>query len=116
MPAPPLSRQLEMGRVRGNVCNRDLVRPPKALQVVPVHLPRSGPAFGTAQNDHGPAWSRRIAALPGLILYLANLQYPVLHGSSHCLMLTLVFTAFHELRSVPVTDEQRLQLLLADAS
>jgi hypothetical protein len=53
--AHPGFEQFEVGWVGSYVRNRDLVRPPEALQVVPVDLPWGRPALGAAQNDRGPA-------------------------------------------------------------
>src|SRR5262249_29688972 len=52
--AQPFLQDLQMRGIGVDVRQRDLVRPPEAFQVVPVHLARGRPAFGGAENDHGP--------------------------------------------------------------
>src|SRR5208283_2603278 len=62
------------------------MRPPEALQVVPIHFPRRRPAFGTSEDDHRPARPECLARLACLLLDLADLQGAMFHGGSHCLM------------------------------
>src|ERR1700757_1418230 len=81
-----------------------------------VHLPRAGPTLGAAQHDHGPTRARPIAVPARLILDSADLQDAVLERSCHRLVHALVFTAFNKIGSVPVTDKQRLEFLMTDAS
>src|SRR5262245_21993569 len=104
-----------MTGVGGDVRQRNLVRSPETFQVVPIHLPRGRPTLGTAENDHGPAWPESLPGPPGLLLDLADLQDTLFQGSGHGLVHAVWVAPFHKIRCVPVADEQRLQLLMADA-
>src|SRR5208337_1834251 len=88
--------------------------PPEAFEVVPVHLARGGPTFGAAQDDDRPARPKGLTGPPRLFLDFADFQNAMLQGRSHRLVHALVIAAFHKIRSVPITDEQRLQLVVAD--
>ena len=59
--AHPLFKYFQVRRVGGDIRDRDLVRTPVALEVVPAHLPRRGPTFGAAQMIIG---QRGRTALP----------------------------------------------------
>src|SRR6516225_7616292 len=82
---------------------------------MPVHVTRSRPAFGAAEDDHGPARPESLGSQPRLLLRLADLQDTVLKGGGHRLVHALRITALYQIRRVPVTDEQSLQLFMADA-
>ena len=88
---------------------------PEAFEVVPVHLSRGCPAFGAAQDDHGPARPKRSAGAARLFLDFADLQDAMLQGRRHRLMHAGRIAALDEIRGVPVTGEQRRQLVVADA-
>ena len=111
----PFFQQLQVSWVGVDVRQRDLVRAPEAFQVVSVHFARGRPALGASQNDHWPARPRRLAGPPRLILEFTDLQDAVFQGRGHRLVHALGFIALHKIRGVPVADEQRLQLLVADA-
>ena len=91
------------------------MRPPEAFEIVAVHLARGGPALGAAQDDDRPARPKGLAGLPRLFLNLTDLQDAVLQGGGHCLVHAFVVAAFHEIRGVTIADEQRPQLVVADA-
>jgi hypothetical protein len=91
------------------------VRAPEAFEVVIINLPRRRPSLGTAQDDHRPARPDRSTGPACLILDFANLEYAMFHCRSHRLMHALRIAAFDEVRRVPVSNEQRFQLFMADA-
>src|SRR5208337_5534486 len=70
--AHPRFQHFQVTRVRRDVGQRNLVRSPETFQVVPVHFPWRGPAFGAAEDDHGPARSKGLAGLPRLLLVLPD--------------------------------------------
>src|SRR5271166_1019823 len=103
-----------MRGVRVDVRQRDLVRPPEALQEVPVHLPWGRPPLGAAEDDHGPSRPLRLAATPRLLLDRADLQHRVLQRGGHGLVHAARLVPLDEQRGIAVADEQRLQLLTTD--
>src|SRR5262249_37773010 len=114
--AQPILQHLQMRWLGGNIRHGDLVRPPATLEVLPVHFPRSGPALGAAQDDHRPT---RPDSLPGparLVLDLPDLEDTVLQRGSDGLVHALWVAALYKVRRVPVTNEHRSQLFVADAT
>ena len=97
-----------------DVRDGDLVQRPEAFQIVSVHLARGRPALGAAEDDHGPARPLRLAALPRLLLDLADLQHRLFQGGGHGLVHSVRVVALDEQRGIAVSDEQRLQLLTTD--
>src|SRR6185369_6305641 len=91
---------------------RHLVGAPVALNFMAVHFLRAGPAFGAAQDDHGPTRTSGLATLPVLVLNVANFQNTLFHRPSHLLMHQLDVITFHEMRRPSVTPEQALQLFV----
>ena len=91
------------------------MRPPETFQVVSIHLPRRRPTLRAAQNDHRPARTERLAGTPRLVLDLADLQDALFQRCRHRLVHAARIAALDEIRCVAVADEQRLQLLMADA-
>src|SRR5580704_7710472 len=79
-----------------------------------VDLSRRGPALGTAQDDHRPTWPKGLPGLACLFLDFADLQDAVLQGGGHRLVHAFVVSALYKIRGISVTDEQRLQLVVAD--
>src|SRR6266550_4892782 len=108
----PLFKYFQVCRVGCDIRDRDLVRTPVSLEVVPAHLPWRGPTFGAAQHDHRPPRPHSLSGAPGLFLDLADLQNTMFQGSGHRLMHAPRVTPFHEQRRVSVADEKRLQLFL----
>src|SRR5947208_2902420 len=53
--AHPLFQHLQVCRIGSNICYRDLVRAPVALEVVLAHLPRGRPTFRATEYDHWPS-------------------------------------------------------------
>ena len=54
--AHPVLELPQVRRVAADLRQRHLVGPERTLDGLSVHRLRPGPAFGRAQNDHGPAW------------------------------------------------------------
>ena len=50
----PLLEEVEVVGVGAHAVEGHLVRPPRALDLLAIDLPRSGPALGGAQDDHRP--------------------------------------------------------------
>ncbi len=70
----PLLQQLQMLGLRRQFGKRHLVRAPGAFDGHAIHLLRAGPAFGRAQNDHGPVRPLLEAVGAGLCLDLSDLS------------------------------------------
>ncbi|KAI6751404.1 hypothetical protein HG531_006100 [Fusarium graminearum] len=112
----PVLKNLEMGRVGGGVCDRDLVSSPVTLQVVVVNLAGSSPPLGTSKNDHRPQRSHSLAGVTSLLLDLSNLIHAVLKRSSHCLVHRLNVITFNKIGLPAVTDEETLKFSMRDSS
>src|SRR5215813_10661905 len=112
----PGFQHLQLTGFGSDVAQRDLVRSPEAFQIVSIHFPRRRPALGAAENDHWPAWPESFSSTPRLLLELTDLQDTLLEGSGHGLVHAGRVTAFNKIRCVPVADEERLELLMTDAS
>src|SRR6185312_12754138 len=79
----PGFKNLEVLGVFSDSGDWNLVRPPGALQLVPIQLLGSCPAFGTTQDYHGPARPVRLAVAASLLLNGADLIDARFYGSSH---------------------------------
>src|ERR1700735_325932 len=101
--------------IRSDVSNRDLVRAPESLQVVVVDLPRRRPSLGAAQNDHRQSRADRFPGVTRFVLDFADLEDAVRNGRSNRLLPALRVAAFDEIRRVPLSSDQRLQFLVANA-
>jgi hypothetical protein len=112
----PVLENLEMGRVGGGVCDRNLVSSPVTLQVVVVNLSRGGPSLGASEDDHRPQRSDSLAGITSLLLDLSNIVHAVLKSSSHCLVHGLNVVAFNEIWLPAVTDEKALKFSVRDSS
>ena len=55
--AEPVFEGFELGGIFFDVGEGDLVGAPGAFEFVIVELGGGGPAFGGAEDDHGPAWA-----------------------------------------------------------
>jgi hypothetical protein len=114
--AQPAFEQLQVGRIVVHACERYLVGTPEAFHLVAVHVLRTGPALGRAQNDHRPVGATGNAARARLLLDPANLQHAVFQRRGHFLVHLLRVVAFHEIRRPAVAPEQIPELRLRNAS
>ena len=113
--AQPALEQLQVGRILTHLRERHLVRPPRALHLVALDRLRPGPPFGRAEDDHRPARPERRVRLARALLIRANLPDRLLERRGHLLVHLRGIAPLDEVRRVAVSDEQRLQLLVADA-
>src|SRR5215469_6803240 len=113
--AHPGFQYLQVTGIGGDVRQRDLVRSPEAFQIMSIHFSRGRPTLRATKNNHRPAWPESLSGTPCLLLEFADLQDTLFQRRSHRLVHTVRVTPFHKIRCVPVADEQRLQLLMADA-
>src|SRR4029450_5699409 len=60
--AQPVLEHLQVGGIAAHVRERDLVRTPRAFDLVATDLLRARPALRRAQHDHRPAWALEFAA------------------------------------------------------
>ncbi len=106
-----------MGGVFAYLGEWNLVSPPRALDRVAVDGRGPGPALGGAQNDHRPACAlalRAGARCPGFLLDERDAVQGVVHGAGHCVMHLRGVAAGHVQRVVPVSAQQRVELVLGD--
>ena len=75
----------------------------------------AGPAFGCAQNDHGPARAAGHARPACFRLGAANIFNAGIQCRCHGLMHGLRFFAFYKIRCPAVAFEQVFQLVMRDA-
>src|SRR5262249_24474461 len=113
--AHPALQQLQVCRIGAYVRERHLVRAPRALDLVAFDFLRACPALRRTQYDHGPARAFGLAAFAGVLLYAADLGNYRIEGCRHLLVHLRGLRAVDEVRLVAVSDEQRLELLVADA-
>ncbi len=111
----PVFQQLQMLGIGAHVRERHLVRAPRALCLVAVDLLGTGPALGRAQHDHRPARPLGLAAAARGLLDAANIGDRRIERGRHRLVHLGGVRALDEMRLVAVPDEQRLELLVADA-
>src|SRR5262249_17357188 len=81
--AQPAFEHLQMFGVLANSGQRHLVGAPEFLDLMTVHLFRSGPSFRTAQHDHWPTSPFRFSSGARLRLYTTDLKYAVLQCRCH---------------------------------
>ena len=108
----------EIFRIRLRVENWDLVGAPEAFHLVAVHFFRAGPAFGRAQDDHGPAGALHGGGRTGFTMLLldgTDLGNAVLGDGGHALMHKLGLVAFDEVRLPAHAAEEHLEFLMRDA-
>lgn len=101
-----------MLRVRGHVCDGNLMYAPEALQIVVVDLAGASPALGAPEDDHGPLRSEGCAGLAGFLLVFLDLDNAALEGGCHCLVHRVDVVAFHEIWLPAVSEEELFQLLV----
>ena len=89
----------------GHVGDRHLVGAPIPLRLEPVHSLRSGPAFGTAQDDHRPLRADDFLAGPGHLLDRCDFFQHRVEGRRHQLVHRRRDVAFDEMRLVAVAQE-----------
>src|SRR6266699_1997136 len=114
--AHPLFQHLQVCRIGSNICYRDLVRAPVALEVVLAHLPRGRPTFRATEYDHWPSRPNSFPRTWRLLLDLADLQNTMLQRGSHRLVHPGRHTSLDKVRRVAIADEQRFQFLVTYTS
>lgn len=89
---------------------------PEAFQVVLAYFAGSGPAFWGPQNDHGPTRSECFSCITRLFLILSDLGNASLHSGCHSLVHRRNVATFNKIWRPAITNEESLQLLVADTS
>ena len=107
----PLLQQLEVLRLLGQLRERDLVRAPGALGGLAINHFGAGPAFGRAQNDHGPDRALPEALGARVLLNVLNLGDHLVEGAGHQLVHFLRLVAFDEVGLIAVAAEELLQFV-----
>ncbi len=107
--------ELHVGGVLVHLTHRHLVGAPVVLRALAVDLLGTGPALGRAQDDHGPARTRRVAVPTRVGLDPPDLGDDRVEGARHELVHLLRFVTFDEIGRVTVASEEMIQLLVADA-
>ena len=103
-----------MLRVGAGGVHRHLVRPPGALDRLPVDVLRPGPALRGAQHERGPARPLGDTVLPGAALNLVDLGDDRVQRLRHRLVHGLRVVALHEVRVVAVALDQCLKFRMRD--
>ena len=107
----PLFELLEMLGIL-EIRDRDLMRAPCSFDRLAVHEFRSGPAFGRAEYDHGPARPlHRVRRRTRCVLDFANLREDRIERAGQTLMHDRGNIAFHKMRLIAVTADQIGQFL-----
>ena len=101
--AQPVFDDLQVRWIRLRIQHRNLVRAPEVLDLVAIHLLRSGPSLGRSQHDHRPAWTLCFATAAGSLLDGTNLLDAAFHGRRHLLVHLLRIAALDEIGRVTVT-------------
>ena len=111
----PFLQQLEMLRLLRQLREGDLVRAPRAFGGLAIDFFGAGPAFGRAQDDHGPDRALLEAVGAGVFLDLPDLRDHLVEGGRHELVHLGGLVAFDEVGLVAVAAEQLFQFGVADA-
>ncbi len=85
-----------------------LVRSPKALHLVTVHLLGPGPTLGGTQHDHGPAGPLQVTVNPGLSLDFLDFEDALLHHRRHRLVHGHGVAALHKVGGIAIPPEEGL--------
>src|SRR5215469_2574497 len=113
--AKPSLQEFEMLRVFANTREGYLVRAPKVLDFMTVDFLRSGPSLRTPQHDHWPPRSLRLtSSQPRVGLNAPNFKYARLQRDSHFLVHFMRVGSLHDVRSPPVTLEERVEFFVWD--
>src|SRR6266404_2070274 len=102
----PVFENCQMPRLRGQVRDRHLMRAPCALDWLSIDDLRSRPAFGRAQNDHGPDWKARRSLAAGLVLDGADFLDHCVERRRHGLVHWLGVAPLDEVGFVSVASEE----------
>ena len=94
-------------------CERNLVRAEGAFDRDPIHLFRTGPSLGCAQDDHGPDRLLLESAPARLVLDGSNLGIAIVQSSGQKLMHDFRIVAFDKVGLVTASDIQGLQVFVA---
>src|SRR5436190_19552069 len=114
----PVFELFQMLRVL-EIGDRDLVRPPSALDRLAIDEFRPSPSFRGAKDDHWPARAFEpfgLAGPPRGLLYLADPRQNHIQRTGERLVHQRRIIALDEMRIVAIAAQQVSELLAADAS
>ena len=98
-----------------HVAHRNLVRTPVILGPLAVDFLRAGPALRRTQHDHRPQRSLCTAVALRLRFDVLQIVDDAIECAGHELVHGLGIAALDEMRLVPITAEQVIELFVADA-
>ena len=80
-----------------------------------INFLRTGPTFGSPQDDHRPTWALRQTIHASIPLDRPDLRTDLIQCGCHQLVHRLRVVPFHEVWRIPVPPKQLFQLLVTDA-
>src|SRR6266403_5040684 len=103
-----------MARILRYVCDRNLMGPPEAFQLMPAYPSGRRPSLRRTQNNHWPATAcghpvSSCSCLNRLDLFNASIQ-----RRGHRLMHTIVIRALNEIRFITIADKEMFKVFVAD--
>jgi hypothetical protein len=104
--AEPFFEQLEVLRVGADFFKRYLMGTPGAFDLKAIHKFRTGPAFGGAQDEHGPTGAGGVVLFAGLLLDAADFGVDGVERLGHASVHLDWIVAFEEVRHVAVALKQ----------
>src|SRR5208283_5985470 len=110
----PIFQQFQMLRIFCGVCDRDLVGAPGTFQFMAIDSAGCSPAFRGPEHAHWPAAKGRFLCCASFALDRVDFFDAFVQRSGHGLVHAALFGAFHKVRSVAVTEEKMLQVLMGD--
>src|SRR5580704_17365278 len=112
--AHPIFQNLQMGRISHHVCDRNLVGPPEAFQLMPTYPSGRRPPLWRTQNNHWPATECSNPVTSCSLLSRLDLFNASIQRRSHRLMHTIVVRALNEIRFVSIADKEMFKIFMAD--
>jgi hypothetical protein len=113
--AHPVFEQFQVGRIVAHVGERDLMRPPRRLDLVSLDLLGPRPSLRRTEHDHRPPRTDRTTGGSGVLLGRANVGHGLFERGGHRLVHQGRIAPLYEIRRVPIADKQRFELFVADA-
>ena len=114
--AHPVLEQSQMRRVLAQLVDRNLMRAPKALDLLAVDLLRAGPALRAAQHDHRPArpLARSLRPSARMLLDRADAgRAPSSSASAMAWCISVGLVALDEQRLIAVAAKQAANFVVA---